>query len=53
VSLVNWDRIQVDHPEAVVLRNGVAVFIAASEIPTLFDHESVSQLFGDSSRKPK
>lgn len=53
VALVNGDRIQIDHPEALVLRDGVAVFIAAGGIPTLFDHESVSQLVGDSSRKPK
>ncbi len=53
VALVNGDRVQVDHPEAMVLRAGMAVFIAADGTPTLFDHESVSQLIGDSSAKRK
>jgi hypothetical protein len=44
VALVNGDRFQVDHPEALVVRGGVAVFVAADGQPTLFDHESVSQL---------
>ncbi len=48
LALINGDRIQVDHPEAMVLRDGVAVFIAAGGVPTLFDHMSVSQLIGDS-----
>lgn len=49
VALVNGDRIQVDHPEALVLRDGIAVFIAAGGIPTLFDHTSVSELVGEPS----
>ena len=47
VALVNGDRFQVDHPEALVLRDGVAVFVAAGGVPTLFDHESVSELIGE------
>ncbi len=47
VALVNGDRFQVDHPEALVLRGGVAVFITAGGVPTLFDHESVSQMIGE------
>jgi len=46
VALVNGDRFQVDHPEAQILRDGVAVFIAAGGVPTLFDHTSVSQVVG-------
>jgi hypothetical protein len=47
IALVNGDRFQVDHPEALVVRDGVAVFIAAGGVPTLFDHTSVSQLVGE------
>lgn len=47
VALVNGDRFQVDHPEALILRDGIAVFIAAGGVPTLFDHTSVSQLVGE------
>lgn len=47
VALVNGDRFQVDHPEALVIRSGIAVFVAADATPTLFDHEGVSEFIGD------
>jgi hypothetical protein len=47
VAMVNGDRFQVDHPEALVIRDGIAVFIAAGGVPTLFDHESVSKMVGE------
>jgi hypothetical protein len=52
VALVNGDRFQVDHPEALILRDGVAVFIAAGGVPMLFDHSSVSQLVGEPLGQP-
>jgi hypothetical protein len=33
VELVSGDRFQVDHPEALVLRDGVAIFVARGGIP--------------------
>jgi hypothetical protein len=51
VALVNGDRVQVDHPEALVIRGGTAVFISADGTPTLFDHGSVSQLVGEHTRQ--
>jgi hypothetical protein len=51
VALVNGDRVQVDHPEALVIRGGTAVFISADGTPTLFDHSSVSQLVGEHTRQ--
>ncbi|MEX0702779.1 MAG: hypothetical protein WD069_11855 [Planctomycetales bacterium] len=53
VALVNGDRVQVDHPEALVLRSGVAVFISAAGAPTIFDHEGVSELLDDPQRRKK
>jgi len=47
VELVSDDEFQVDHPEALVVRGGVAVYIDAGGTPTLFDHESVSQMIGE------
>jgi hypothetical protein len=47
VALVNGDRFEVDFPDALLVRDGVAVFIAAGGIPTIFDHEGVSQFVGD------
>jgi hypothetical protein len=48
VELVSGHRFQVDHPEALVLRDGVAVFVAKGGVPVLFDHEGVSQILGES-----
>ena len=43
VALVNGDRFQVHHSEALVVPDGVAVFFAADGKIRLFDHEGVSQ----------
>jgi hypothetical protein len=49
VELVSGDRVHVDHPEALVIRGGVAVFVSSSGEPVIFDHEGVSQVLGDAS----
>ena len=51
VALINGDRFTVDHPEALVLRKGMAVFVAADGTPTIFDHESVSEFIAESKSK--
>jgi hypothetical protein len=48
VELVSGDRVQVDHPETLVIRAGVGVFVNASGAPAIFDHERVSQIFAAS-----
>ncbi len=50
VVLVNGDRFEVDFPDALLVRDGVAVFIGAGDVPTIFDHEGVSR-FGRGSRE--
>jgi hypothetical protein len=52
VELVSGDRIEVDHPEALVYRAGVAVYISPEGIPAVFDRESVCQFVADSADKP-
>jgi hypothetical protein len=52
VALVNGDRFEVDHPDALVVRDGVAVYVGAGGIPVLFDHEGVSQVAGDLMGQP-
>jgi hypothetical protein len=47
VELVSGDRIEVDHPEALVCRGGVAVYVSPEGYPSVFDHESVSQFIGE------
>jgi hypothetical protein len=46
VAPVYGDRFQVDHPEALVIRGGLAVSIAADGTPTIFDHEGVNDPSG-------
>ena len=46
VELHGGQRFEVDHPGALVVRDGVAVFLAPGGIPIWFDHESVNQIIG-------
>ena len=46
VELQGGQRFEVDHPGALVVRDGVAVFLAPGGIPIWFDHESASQIIG-------
>ena len=47
VEFVNGEKIDVDHPEALIVRAGVAVYLSADGIPAWFDHLSVSRVVGD------
>ena len=47
VAMVNGDRLEVDHPDALAVRDGLALFAAPGNIPVIFDHEGVSQVIGD------
>ncbi|MHB1424170.1 MAG: hypothetical protein ACYC3I_13425 [Gemmataceae bacterium] len=44
VELLGGHRFEVDHPEALVVRDGIAVFLAPGGYPIWFDHERVSQI---------
>ena len=46
VELHGGRRFEVDHPGALVVRDGVAVFLAPGGVPIWFDHESVNQIIG-------
>jgi hypothetical protein len=46
VELNGGKRFEVDHPGALVVRDGVAVFLASGGRPIWFDHESVNQIIG-------
>jgi hypothetical protein len=52
VSLVNGERLEVDHPDALVVRDGVAVFVGPGGVPAIFDHEGVAQVVGDLANRP-
>ena len=42
IELTTGRRFEIDHPDALIARYGVAVFMAPGGIPIWFDHESVS-----------
>jgi hypothetical protein len=46
VELHGGRRFEVDHGGALVVRDGVAVFLAPGGVPIWFDHESVNQILG-------
>lgn len=46
VELNGGQRFEVDHPGALVVRDGVAVFLAPGGVPVWFDHESVKKIIG-------
>jgi hypothetical protein len=50
VSLVNGDRVEVDHPDALVVRDGVALYVGPGGVPAVFDYEGVAQVIGDLAR---
>lgn len=51
MRLVSGEHIDVDHPEALVTRAGVAVYFASDGTPTLFDHDGVSEVIGKTDRR--
>lgn len=47
VELLGGRRFEVDHARAMVMRDGVAVYIAPGGVPIWFDHEGVATIVGD------
>ena len=52
VAMANGDRLEVEHADAIVVRDGVGVFIATGGVPVILDHEGVSQIIGDLTDQP-
>jgi hypothetical protein len=46
-AMMNGDRLEVDFPDALALREGLALYLAAGGVPVWFDHQSVSEIIGD------
>lgn len=47
LSLVNGERLEIDHPDAVVVRDGVGLFVGPGGVPAVFDYEGVAEVVGD------
>lgn len=45
VELHGGRRVEVDDPEMMALRAGVAVFVSPGGAPIYFDHDSVNQIY--------
>ena len=44
VVLDGGQRFEVDHANALVFRDGMAVFVAPGGVPHIFDYQSVNQV---------
>ena len=49
VEVTSEARFEILHPEALAFNGGLAAYILPDSAPSLFDHESVSQLPGNAS----
>ena len=47
VVLNSGRQFEIDHPGALVHRNGVAVFLSSGGAPIIFDHEGVEHFVAD------
>ena len=47
VELVSGRRIEIDFPEAVIVREGVAAALLPGGVPVVFDWEGVAGILGD------
>jgi hypothetical protein len=52
IAMVDGDRFEIDHPEALAVRDGMALFAAPGNVPIIFDHEGVSEVVGDLAGNP-
>ncbi len=52
VVTVSGQRYEVDHPEAIAVRDGLALFAAPGDVPVIFDYQGVSEVVGDLSGNP-
>ena len=47
VVTVSGSRYEVDFPDALAVRDGLAIFVGPGRVPVFFDNEGVSEVVGD------
>ena len=47
IATTSGNRYEVDFPDAIVVREGLAIFIGPGRVPVFFDNEGVSEVIGD------
>ena len=52
VALYSGTRFEIDHPRALVFRDGVAVFVGPGGTPVIFDREVVEHFAADLAGQP-
>ncbi|MBX9585012.1 MAG: hypothetical protein K2X87_32300 [Gemmataceae bacterium] len=52
VVLHSGRQFEVDHPGALVHRDGVAIFVGPGGVPVIFDYEGVEHFVGDLADRP-
>lgn len=53
VVFLSGRQFEVDHPRALVHRDGVAIFVGPGGVPVVFDHEGVEAFIGDLAERPQ
>jgi hypothetical protein len=51
LTTVNGSRYEVDHPDNLAVRDGVALFAGPGGVPVILNHEGVSGVIGELSRR--
>lgn len=46
IAIANGHRLEIDHCDVLVVRDGVALFVAPGAVPVIPDQEGVSQVGG-------
>lgn len=47
VAMVDGDKLEVDYPDALAVRDGAAMYFGPGRVPHIFDHEGVGRIIGD------
>jgi hypothetical protein len=47
VVTVSGSRYEVDFPEALAVRDGLAILVGPGRVPVFFDNDGVSEVIGD------
>jgi hypothetical protein len=46
LAMVNGDRLEVNYPDALALRESMPVYLASGSVTVWLDHEGVSEIIG-------
>lgn len=52
IVTVSGGRYEIDHPDAILERDGLAMFAGPGGVPVIFDYEGVSEVIGDLVGRP-